>query len=180
MEKIPVGILGATGMVGQRFVQLLHHHPQFEIVTLAASERSIGKRYAEVCGWVLDEDMPQSVRAMTVQPIEPAGPAKIIFSALPSSTALEAEPRFARAGYHVCSNASAFRQEPDVPLIIPEVNADHLDLLEIQQRKRGWKGCIVTSPNCTTTTVVMALKPLDEAFGVNRVFITTMQAVPMK
>jgi aspartate-semialdehyde dehydrogenase len=177
MNKIPVAVLGATGMVGQRFVQLLQDHPVFEIAALAASERNVGKTYTEACQWVLDEDMPSSVAGMIVQPIEPVGPAKIVFSALPSDIAHKAEPGFAQAGYQVCSNASAYRQEPDVPLLIPEVNAEHIVLVERQRQLRGWQGCIVTSPNCTTTPLVMALKPLDLAFGVNRLFVTTMQAV---
>jgi len=164
-------------MVGQRFVQLLHNHPTFEISVLAASEKSVGKQYAEACRWVLDEDIPSQVGDIIVSSIEPSGHAKIVFSALPASVAREKEPLFAEAGYHVCSNTSAFRQEPDVPLIIPEVNAGHLELIDVQRRQRGWSGSILTSPNCTTTTIVMALKPLDDAFGVKRLFATTMQAV---
>ncbi|MBI9044281.1 MAG: aspartate-semialdehyde dehydrogenase [Anaerolineaceae bacterium] len=181
MSKIPITILGATGMVGQRFVQLLHDHPTFEITALAASPRKEGKSYREACHWVLDEDMPEVYRDMILSPIQPepesGGASQIVFSALPADIAREKEPLFAEAGYLVCSNASAFRMEPDVPLIIPEVNAHHLSLIDRQRAQRGWKGCIVTSPNCTTTTIVMALKPLDEAFGIKKLFVATLQAV---
>ena len=176
-ESIPVAILGATGSVGQRFVQLLARHPWFEIAALAASERSAGKPYAEACNWVIPGDPPPDLGAMVVRDLTPDVPARIVFSALPSDVAREVEPRFAEAGYVVCSNASAYRYDPDVPLLIPELNADHLVLLERQQAERGWDGCIVTSPNCTTTAITMALKPLDVAFGVRKVFVSTMQAI---
>jgi aspartate-semialdehyde dehydrogenase len=176
-SKIPVAVLGATGAVGQRFVQILAGHPRFEIAALAASERSAGRRYADACRWAIPGDSPPFVSEMIVSPLEPTLPARVVFSALPSDVAREVEPRFAQAGYTVCSNASAFRYEPDVPVIIPEVNADHLPLIEQQQAERGWQGFIVTSPNCTTTGIVMSLKPLDEAFGLRRVFAATMQAV---
>ena len=177
MAKIPVAILGSTGAVGQRFVQLLTGHPWFEISALAGSERTVGKRYADACRWVIPGDPPPSIREMIVSPLEPTLPARLVFSALPASVAREAEPTFAQAGYAVCSNASAFRYETDVPLVIPEVNADHLALIERQRTVRGWSGLIVTSPNCTTTGVVLPLKPLDEAFGLQRVFAATMQAI---
>jgi aspartate-semialdehyde dehydrogenase len=175
--KIPVAILGATGAVGQRFVRVLADHPWFEIAALAASERSAGHPYGEVCNWVIQGDAPSSVGGVIVQPLEPNLPAKIVFSALPASVARKIEPLFAQAGYVVCSNASAFRQEPGVPLLIPEVNSDHLVLVERQRAERGWSGLIVTSPNCTTTGVVMPLKPLDDAFGLRQVFAVSMQAV---
>jgi len=175
--RVPVAVLGATGTVGQRFIQLLADHPWFEIVALAASERSAGRRYADACKWVIPGDPPRGVGDMTVVPLEPTLPGRVVFSALPSPVAREVEPLFAEAGYVVCSNASAFRQEPDVPLIIPEVNADHLALIERQRAERGWAGLIVTSPNCTTTGAVMPLKPLDDAFGLRRVFAATMQAI---
>jgi aspartate-semialdehyde dehydrogenase len=177
MDKISVAILGATGAVGQRFVQLLAEHPLFEITALTGSDRTSGGKYGEVCRWVLDEDPPESVREITVSSTGPTLPARILFSALPSHIAKRFEPELAQAGYIVCSNASAYRQEPDVPLIIPEVNADHLSLLEIQKVSRGWDGLIVTSPNCTTTGLAMTLHPLDQAFGVRQVFVTSMQAV---
>ncbi|MCK4898900.1 MAG: aspartate-semialdehyde dehydrogenase [Anaerolineales bacterium] len=177
MDKIPVSILGATGAVGQRFVQLLVDHPWFEITALTGSERTTGGVYREVCRWVLDQDMPESIREMTVRSTEPTLPSRLVFSALPSRTARQLEPVLSAAGYIVCSNASAYRQEADVPLMIPEVNSDHLELLKHQPAERGWKGLIVTSPNCTATGLVMALKPLDQAFSVQQVFATTMQAV---
>ncbi|MCK4449216.1 MAG: aspartate-semialdehyde dehydrogenase [Anaerolineae bacterium] len=177
MDRIPVAILGATGAVGQRFVQLLSGHPWFEIAALAASERSAGRRYADACRWVIPGDPPPSASEMAVSPLEPDIPARLVFSALPSSVAHEVEPIFAQAGYAVCSNASAFRYEPDVPLVIPEINGDHTALIKRQQAKRGWPGFIVTSPNCTTTGIVMPLKPLDDAFGLRKVFVATMQAI---
>ncbi len=174
--KIPVAVLGATGAVGQRFVQLLAGHPWFELVAVTGSARTEGQRYGEI-RWVLDGDPPAAAGDLPLLPSEPNLPVRLVFSALPASHAREIEPRFAAAGYAVCSNASAFRQAPDVPLLIPEVNGDHLALIERQQRTRGWRGFIVTSPNCTTTGLAMTLKPLDEAFGVQRVFVATMQAV---
>ena len=177
MAKIPVAILGATGAVGQRFVQLLAEHPWFEIAALAASERSAGRPYTDVCNWVIPSDPPPGVGEMIVSPLEPTLPARIVFSALPASVAREVEPRFAQAGYAVCSNASAFRQEPGIPLLIPEVNAGHVALIERQRTARGWSGFIVTSPNCTTTGIVIPLKPLDDAFGLQRVFAATLQAI---
>jgi len=177
MAKIPVAILGATGAVGQRFVQLLADHPWFEIAALAASERSAGRPYADACNWVIPGDPSPSISEVIVSPLEPNIPARIAFSALPSDVAREIEPLFAQAGYAVCSNASAFRQEPGVPLLIPEVNAGHLALIERQRAERGWSGFIVTSPNCTTTGIVMPLKPLNDAFGLRQVFAVSMQAI---
>ena len=178
MKKIKVGILGATGAVGQRFVQLLDGHPWFEISALAASEASAGRPYAEACTWRISADMPATVRDMIVQPVEPGFEADIVFSALPGSTAGAVEEAFARAGYAVCSNASAHRMAPDVPLLIPEVNPQHLSLIPLQQRQRGWqKGYIVTNPNCTTIHLVLALQPLHLAFGLDQVMVTSMQAL---
>ena len=176
-SRIPVAVLGATGAVGQRFIQLLADHPWFEIVTLAASDRNAGRPYVEACNWVIPGDPPDAIAQLTVRPLEPNLEGRLVFSALPSSVAREVEPVFARAGYAVCSNASAFRQEPDVPLVIPEVNADHLQLIEKQRAGRGWDGLIVTSPNCTTTGIALPLKPLDQAFGLRRAFVASMQAV---
>ena len=175
--RIPVAILGATGAVGQRFVQLLADHPWFEVAAVAASERSAGRPYAEACNWVVSGDPPPAVGGMVVSPLEPGLPARIVFSALPSPVARQVEPLFARAGYLVCSNASAFRYEPDVPLIIPEVNADHVVLVEGQRVQRDWPGLIVTSPNCTTSGMVIPLKPLDQAFGLQKVLAVSMQAI---
>ena len=177
MDKIPVAILGATGAVGQRFVQLLADHPWFEIRALTGSERTVGGVYREVCRWVLDEDVPAGIGEMVVSDTDTSLPARILFSALPSRVARQVEPALAESGYIVCSNASAFRQEVDVPLIIPEVNSDHLALLEHQRENRGWSGMLITSPNCTATGLVMALKPLHDAFGIAQVIATTLQAV---
>ncbi len=176
-SRIPVAVLGATGAVGQRFVQLLANHPWFEIVALAASERSAGQRYAEAANWVIPGDPPPGAGEMVVQPLEPNLPARLVFSALPGSVAPEVEVAFARAGYAVCSNASAHRQAPGVPLLIPEVNAGHVAMLPRQRAERGWPGLIVASPNCTTTGIVLPLKPLDDAFGLRRVFAASMQAI---
>lgn len=175
-EKIPVGVLGATGMVGQRFVQLLSNHPWFRLSSIASSESRIGKRYKDTCIWLLEGDMPEIAAEMVLQPVKPSMDARIVFSALPASTARDVEPRFAEAGYIVCSNASAFRYESDVPVLIPEINHDHTALLELQ-KKRAWKGLIVTSPNCTTSGIAMPLRPLHDTFGIEKIFAVTMQAV---
>src|SRR5215470_1933215 len=148
-KKYRAGILGATGTVGQRFVQLLEDHPQFEITALAASDRSAGKPYAEACAWKLAGTIPVGVRDIVVQPIEPPLDCDIVFSSLPSNVARETEEAFARAGYPVISNSSSYRMDEDVPLLIPEINHEHLGLIEIQQRNHGYgKGFIVTNPNC--------------------------------
>ena len=177
-KKIPVAVLGATGMVGQRFVQLLTNHPWFEVTSLASSERSAGKPYQEACQWLLDGDLPSETAHLVVKSIDslPKG-VKIVFSALPASIAKSVEPIYADAGYMVCSNASAYRYEDDVPVIIPEINHDHLAMIKTQRKKRGWKGLLVTSPNCTTTGIAMPLRPLHDAFGVRKIFAVTMQAV---
>ena len=177
MKKIPVGILGATGMVGQRFIQLLADHPWFQIAALAASDRSTGKRYAEACHWLMPTPMPESVSDLTVHSIEPDLECRLVFSAMPADIAGPAEESFARAGYAVCSNASSHRMDADVPLLIPEVNADHTALIDVQRRQRGWDGLIVTSANCSTTALTLALKPLHVAFGLRKLFVVTMQAV---
>ncbi len=177
MDKIRVGVLGATGAVGQRFVQLLERHPWFELTVLAASERSAGKRYADACHWILQGDMPEAARDMVLEYGAPGLECELLFSALPGGAARQVEPAFAEAGYIVCSNASAYRMEPDIPLLIPEVNPDHTALVEVQRRRRGWRGFIVTNPNCTTTHLVSALKPLHDAFGLEKVFVVSMQAI---
>lgn len=177
MAKIPVAVLAATGAVGQRFVQLLADHPWFEIGALAASEQNAGKTYAEACSWMLPDPPPASIGDMVLAPLDADLQAHLVFSALPSKVARQHEPRLARAGHIVCSNASAHRYEPDIPLLIPEVNADHLALIAGQRRQRGWEGLIVTSPNCTTTGLVMPLKALHAAFGLQQVFVTSMQAI---
>jgi aspartate-semialdehyde dehydrogenase len=176
-DKIAVAVLGATGAVGQRFTQLLVDHPWFEIAGLAASERSAGRRYGDACQWVIPGDPPAQVADLVISPLEANLPARIVFSALPSNVAREVEPRFAQAGHLVCSNASPFRSVRDVPLLIPEINADHVEMIATQRRERGWPGLIVTSPNCTITGVAVALKPLDERFAARKVFMSSMQAV---
>ena len=172
-----IGILGATGMVGQRFIQLLEHHPWFEVAWLAASDRSSGKFYGEAVRWKLDTPLPANIAAMPVSPATPQGAPKVIFAALDSDIARDMEPRFAAAGCAVISNSSAFRMQADVPLVIPEVNADHLSLIEEQPWRKDSGGYIVTNPNCSAIGLVMALKPLEERFGIESVFVTTMQAV---
>ncbi len=176
--KIRVGILGATGTVGQRFIQLLENHPQFEVSALAASDRSQGKAYEEACAWRLPGEMPESVRRLVVQPPRPPLECNLVFSSLPGDVARESEESFARAGLMVISNSSAFRMDEDVPLLIPEVNHEHLALLEVQRERRGFDtGGIVTNPNCSTVMLAMALAPLDARFGVEAVVATTMQAL---
>ena len=176
-NKIPVAILGATGAVGQRFVRLLENHPWFEVAIVTGSERSIGRPYGEVARWVLDDAPPARIASMVVQPTSNAGGVPLVFSALPADQARESEPAWATAGALVCSNASAYRMDPLVPLLIPEVNPDHLALVEAQRNARGWSGAIVTNPNCSTITMVMALKPLHDRFGVEQVHATTLQAI---
>jgi len=178
MSKITVGILGATGAVGQRFVQLLANHPYFELTVLAASERSAGKTYQTATNWILTEPMPANIAAMPVQELSTALDCQLLFSALPTSSAREWESQFAAAGYGVFSNAGAHRMDTDVPLLIPEVNPEHLDLLAHQQTTRGWsRGFIVTNPNCTSMPMTMALAPLQARFGVEAVIATSMQAL---
>ena len=176
--KTRVAILGATGAVGQAFVRLLANHPWFEIAALAASERSAGKSYADATHWLGDEPMPDTIARMAVTACDPAVvDAGIVFSALDASAAGDVEPAFARAGRIVISNAKNYRMEADVPLVIPEVNPDHLDVLPAQREKRGWSGAIVTNGNCSSIPAAMVLAPLHQAFGVRRVFMATMQAV---
>ncbi|MBI2580949.1 aspartate-semialdehyde dehydrogenase [Candidatus Woesearchaeota archaeon] len=179
MKKIKVGILGATGMVGQRFVQLLDGHPWFEVTELAASEQSAGKTYEEaVAGrWKISADIPEYARKLKVKECRPNLDCKLVFSALDAAVAGPIEEEFAKAGYAVSSNSRNHRMDADVPLLIPEVNADHLGLVKVQQKQRGWKGFIVTNPNCSTIHMVMALKPLMDWFGLDKVMVTTMQAL---
>lgn len=177
-RKYRVGILGATGTVGQRFCQLLEGHPQFEITALAASDRSAGKTYSEACAWKLAGPMPESVKNITVSPIEPPLDCDIVFSSLPSSVARETEEGFARAGYPVISNSSSYRMDEDVPLLIPEINHEHVKLIAGQQQKRGFgKGFIVTNPNCAVTSFAPPLAALHRKFGIESVIVTTMQAI---
>jgi len=177
MNKIKVAILGATGAVGQRFVQLLDGHPWFEVTALTGSDRTIGQTYAEGCRWILAEPMPEYAKTMKIVPTGPGFEAALAFSALPADIAREAEPALAAAGYAVCSNASAHRLWPDVPLLIPEVNPGHTALIETQKSRRGWKGFIVTNPNCTSTGLTIVFKALQDAFGLRRAFVVSMQAL---
>lgn len=177
-KKYRAGILGATGTVGQRFVQLLENHPQIEIAALAASDRSAGKPFAEACAWKLAGAMPEYVKEITVEPIAPPLDCDFVFSSLPSNVARETEEAFARAGFPVISNSSAYRMDEDVPLLIPEINREHLGLIEIQKQRRGFdKGFIITNPNCAIMSFAPPLAALDCGFGVESVFVTTMQAI---
>jgi aspartate-semialdehyde dehydrogenase len=177
-KKFRVGILGATGVVGQRFIQLLQNHPQFEITSLAASDRSQGKSYAQACTWRLPGDMPRAVREIVVQAPQPPLDCDFVFSSLPTDVAKQAEEDFARAGYPVISNSSPHRMGADVPLLIPEANPEHLELIDAQRTNRDYnKGFIVTNPNCSAIAVVLALAPLHRKFGVTSCVVTTMQAL---
>ena len=176
-RKYRVGILGATGMVGQRFIQLLVDHPQFDVTAVAASDRSQGKTYGEACTWRLSGEMPSSVRTLSVQPPTPPLDCDLIFSSLPGEMARVTEGDFAAAGFPVISNSSAFRMDEDVPLLIPEVNHQHLGLLERQKTKYTSGGFIVTNPNCSTIMLALALAPLHAAFGIDATIATTLQAL---
>jgi aspartate-semialdehyde dehydrogenase len=177
-KKYRVGILGATGTVGQRLVQLLERHPQFEVVVLAASDRSAGKPFGEACAWKLAGTIPEYVRDIVVEPIEPPLDCDIVFSSLPSTVARETEEAFARAGYPVISNSSSYRMDEDVPLLIPEINADHIGLIDEQRKKRGFgKGFIVTNPNCAVISIAPPLAALHRRFGVESAVVTTLQAI---
>jgi len=175
--RYPIGILGATGMVGQRFIQLLENHPWFEVAWLAASDRSSGKPYGEAARWRLDTPLPERIARIIIAPADPEGAPRIIFAALDAAIARELEPRFAAAGCAVVSNSSAYRMAANVPLVIPEINADHLHLIEERPSRRDSGGYMVTNPNCSTIGLVMALKPIEERFGIEQIFVTTMQAV---
>jgi len=172
-----IGILGATGMVGQRFIQLLENHPWFEVAWLAASDRSSGKLYGEAVRWKLDTPLPDRIAKMPVSPADPEGAPRVIFAALDTDIARELEPKFAAAGCAVISNSSAFRMQEDVPLVIPEVNAEHLPLVERQSWRKESGGYIVTNPNCSAIGLVLALKPIVERFGIEAIFVSTMQAI---
>jgi aspartate-semialdehyde dehydrogenase len=177
-KKLRAGVLGATGLVGQRIVSLLADHPWFEVVEVAASERSSGKTYAEAVRWHLDSPIPAAARDLVVKGLAPSLECDFVFSALDSSVAGGAEEDFARAGYPVVSNSRNHRMDPDVPLLIPEVNAAHLDAIPLQQKNRGYDtGFIVTNPNCSTAGLVLVLKPLAEAFGLEKIFVVTLQAM---
>jgi aspartate-semialdehyde dehydrogenase len=177
MNKTQIGILGATGVVGQRFIQMLEHHPWFEVAWLAASDRSEGKLYSEAARWRLKTPIPGAVAKMKVSPATPDGAPKIIFAALDSAIAAELEPRFAEAGCAVVSNSSALRMQEDVPLVIPEVNGGHIKLIDIQNWRKKSGGYVVTNPNCSAIGLVLALAPLHQKFGLETVMAVTMQAV---
>lgn len=179
MKKIDVSILGCTGTVGQRLIEMLYNHPWFNIVSIAASERSAGKTYKDAAvNWYLPMDIPEDLRDTTVVDTDPSeAEAPLAFSALPSEIAKEVEGKFAEAGCAVTSNASSYRMEKDVPLIIPEVNPDHLQLIDVQKENREWRGYIVTDPNCTAIGLAMVLKPIHDHFKLDTVYVNTMQAI---
>jgi len=175
--RYSVGVLGATGMVGQKFIQMLAEHPWFKLTSLAASERRVGKKYGEEVDWIVSREVPDIAKDIEMVPMDPKHvDADIVFSALPSDIAREVEPKFAEAGFVVASNASAYRMAEDVPLVIPEVNPEHLGLIEVQKKNRGWDGFIVTNPNCTTIVLVLSLKPLMD-LGLRTVRVASMQAL---
>ena len=176
-ERIPVAVLGATGSVGQRFVQLLERHPWFRLAETVASERSAGRAYAEAADWRLDTLLPSDAAALTVKPLGADLESTIVFSGLDSSVAGEAEELYASRGAVVVSNAKNHRMDADVPLLIPELNADHLGAIERQRKRRGGNGYIVTNPNCSTVGLAMAIAPLERAFGIEALHVTTMQAI---
>lgn len=178
MKKRRVGILGATGIVGQRLIHMLRKHPFFEVTALAASDKSEGKRFADACAWRIPFEMPPSVAGMTVQPCTPPLNCDFVIASLPADAALEAEAAFAAAGYPVISNSSAYRMHADVPLLVPEVNPEHLQLIPAQKKRRGFeRGFLLTNPNCSAMALILALAPLHQRFGLEAVMVTTMQAL---
>ncbi|MHA1754862.1 MAG: aspartate-semialdehyde dehydrogenase [Candidatus Odinarchaeia archaeon] len=181
MSKIGVALCGATGMVGQRFIQLLEDHPWFELKVVMASERSLGKKYKDAVSWFISATPPERISEMEVKKCDPSSikneDVKIVFSALPSKVAGPVEEEFAKAGYAVASNAAAHRTDPDVPVMIPEVNAEHMNIINVQKKNRSWDGFIVTEPNCSTTGMVIPLKPIYQKFGISKIVVTTMQAI---
>lgn len=181
MSRIPVGVLGATGTVGQRFVQLLADHPWFEVVAVTGSDRTVGRPYGEGVNWLMPGNVPPQTAGLIVQPTRPdlniPGDPPVVFSALPTAEAREWEPQFAAAGYAVVTNTSVFRMNPTVPLLIPEVNPDHTGLIPAQRQANNWPGFIVAGPNCSTTSAILPLKIFQEAFGVESAIITTLQAI---
>ena len=177
MKKRRVAVLGATGTVGQRFISLLAGHPWFDLVALTGSDRSVGKRYGDSVHWLLPTDIPEGVADMTIVPTGGALDAELCFSALPTEAAAEHEARMAKAGHHVFTNASPHRMDADVPLLLAEVNFEHVHLLETQRKARGWSGSIVANGNCTAIHLNLALAPLHRDFGIERAIVTTMQAL---
>lgn len=176
-DKIPVAVLGATGTVGQKFVRLLAQHPWFEISAVAASSGSAGRAYEEVARWREPVALPRQVASMIVRECTPPIPARIVFSALDAEVAGPIEQAFAQAGAFVVTNTRTHRMDSEVPLLIPEVNADHLGLIDCQRESRGWGGAILANPNCSAAAIALALAPLHRAFGIERLFVSTMQAV---
>jgi aspartate-semialdehyde dehydrogenase len=174
--RIEVGILGATGMVGQNFISFLQGHPWFRLLWLGASDRSAGKKYKDAMHWNLAGSTPDSVASLTVEECKPGNAPQLLFSAMDASIATEIERAFAEAGHVVVSNSRNHRMERDVPLLVPEINPDHLKLVPLQQQARGWKGKIVTNPNCSTIVLTMGLAPLKQ-FGIAKIIATTMQAI---
>src|SRR5437762_3829866 len=177
MKKLKVGILGATGTVGQRMIQLLERHPWFEVSAVAASDNSAGKNYAQASRWMLEMPIPEPVASMTVQSCQPGLDCDFVLSGLPSAIAEDTELQLAKAGMPVLSNAASHRMKADVPLLIPEINADHLDALQAQKQRIGSRGFIVTNPNCTTIGLVFPLAALHQQFGLEAVLAVTMQAL---
>jgi aspartate-semialdehyde dehydrogenase len=175
--RIPVAVLGATGSVGQRFVQLLAGHPWFRLAEVVASDRSVGRPYCQAAEWRLSASMPDDAAELVVKDYDAALESPVVFSALPGEIAGEIEQRMAREGRALFSNTSTHRMTPDVPLLIPEVNPEHAAALDVQRQNRGWSGFIVTNPNCSAIHLVLALKPLHDAFGIDALAVTTMQAV---
>lgn len=178
-EKIPVAVLAATGSVGQRMISLLDGHPWFEVTEITASDRSAGKTYEESCHWFLADPMPEYVKKMVLLPTEAAAvtKAKIVFSALPADIAKAVEPDFAKKGMYLSSNAAAYRKDPLVPILVPEVNPEHLGLLEAQHTQYGWSGGIITNPNCTTTAFMVPFKAIDDAYQIEKAMVFSMQAL---
>ncbi len=177
MNRIPVAVLGATGTVGQRFVQLLDNHPWFEVTAVTGSDRTTGRTYGDGVNWVIPGDPPSAIAKLIVQETKPNLDVPVVFSALPTDLAREMEPVFAAAGYAVVTNASAYRMTTDVPLLIPEINPDHTSLINRQQDDRNWPGYIVASPNCSTTSAILPMKVLQDAFGLEAAILTTLQAI---
>jgi aspartate-semialdehyde dehydrogenase len=176
---LKVAILGATGMVGQKFIEMLQGHPWFRIEALAASERSIGIRYGQLTKWRLPMPIPEDIKDLEVLPVDPKsiGDVDVVYSALPAEEAKAAEEDFAWDGHMVFSNASSHRMDEDVPILNPEVNCEHASIIDEQRKRRGWSGAIITNPNCTTAVLTLSLKPLQDEYGIRRVLVTTMQAV---
>jgi aspartate-semialdehyde dehydrogenase len=175
-RRIEVGVLGATGMVGQQFISFLQNHPWFDLTWVGASERSAGKKYRDAVNWNLDGGIPAAVADLTVAEAKPGNAPKLMFSAMDASVAGEIEQAFASAGHFVVSNSRNHRMLPDVPLLVPEINADHLGLIPLQRKNRGWQGAIITNPNCSTIALTMGLAPL-KPFGISRILASTMQAI---